>query len=346
MNRGNSRNSFMSGNNEACKPTLKRFRSDPNMHYLLPRTGPMPTSLPTIPCVRQRICLLWAKHPTSPIRLLSLNVLREIASFIDYIPKAVNLRNRKVIAIGPLEREWTGLYEVGLEITGLFCSLPLSEDRLFVGLIECRKLPDRISPKACFHIYQNSIPWKLCYRAIIVWNSGLIYDSRLSDVYFFGGTDVSGSAVSTSIKLSIQTQTWTEIPASMHCSRCDFNPCWYQRLIYLCSGNDIRVETYDPVASTFKIYEPFSLPAVVHLSLSISVVIGDELIFMAKDTVFGYHFKTGKTRKDTQVVPNFSIKSPPLVYCGIIYCVDCGRNQMWELRPFGISESHPLEFFF
>lgn len=330
----------------ATKPTFKRLRPDPNIHYPSIHTGPLPTSNPPSLSTHQRIFLIWAKLTSVLFRSLSFNILREVSSYISSIPKIVNLRNRKVIAIGVLEKEWAGLYEVGLEISGFYCSLPLEEDRLFIGLIEYRKLPHYANPKACFHIYQNNTPWKLGYREITIWNSGLIYDFHSCEVYFFGGTDTRGSGVNRAIKLSIKTQIWTDIPGEMNCFRHDFNPCWYQQLVYLCSGSNSRVETFDPSNSHFLIFEPFALSAVTDRSLSLSAVIDDELVVLTNNTVFGYHFRTGKVRKNTQLVPNIQLKSPPLVYCGTIYCVDCGRNEMWHLRPFLISESHRLEYFF
>ena len=325
-----------------CFPSKKRTRQE--VAYPRPVPGPPPQgSRPLSSSALQRTSLLWLKHTTPLYRPLSLNICREISSYLEHIPPFLHLKNRKIIAINPFQQEWTGLYEVGLEITGLHSYLSISENCIFVGVIEYRKLPANSSPKACFHLYQDGVPWKLCERQIKSWNSGLIYDTRRESVYFFGGTDDYGRGVSTACQFNISTQQWTDL--EMGYIRVNFNPCRYQQLIYLCSANQEHVETFDPATAVFRLFAGFALKSVSLLTLTLTAVVGDELILMYNQRVVGYQLKTGVVRSDDQVVPSISLKGPPVVYNGCFYCVDCSRNQMWMLQPFGISESHALDYF-
>ena len=51
-------------------------------------------------------------------------------------------------------------------------------------------------------------------------------------------------------QIPMQEKQWRDLP-SMQEARCDFNPCEYQSLLYLCGYGSCLLETFDPVTSVF-----------------------------------------------------------------------------------------------
>lgn len=59
-------------------------------------------------------------------------------------------------------------------------------------------------------------------------------------------------------QLAVQGRLWRDLP-NMQEARCDFNPCQYYSLLYLCGYGSYLLETFDPATSTFEAL-PVSLP--------------------------------------------------------------------------------------
>ena len=60
--------------------------------------------------------------------------------------------------------------------------------------------------------------------------------------------------------LELQAQAWTPLPEAMQQGRWNFNPCVYQRDIYLCGGCTTTIELFSLVTRCFQLHPSLRLP--------------------------------------------------------------------------------------
>jgi hypothetical protein len=114
-------------------------------------------------------------------------------------------------------------------------------------------------------------------------------------VYVFGG--FNGSALQTSEKYSLTTKHWSQLP-DMLSPRHSFSPALHQHRLYLCGGDTIDCEVFDPADDSFA---PLGL-RLPEANQARALVMDDELLVLgsgslSRCTLNGEEFRSTKRAK-------------------------------------------------
>jgi len=101
-------------------------------------------------------------------------------------------------------------------------------------------------------------------------------------------TDQRDGNLKESEAFDLQSSAWLRL-ANMAEARCVFNPCEYEKLVYLCGGWTSTIETFDPETCIFQLL-PIQLPENDYASLA--VVENAQLLVMCEVYVTRWHFNS------------------------------------------------------
>jgi hypothetical protein len=257
--------------------------------------------------LRSRILLFWVCSSDLSFKRLSHNILREVSTYLGNASLIIAAVQDRLFSFLPGKQIWE-------EYSSLRPILPafsrssyvfFKEDVLIIGGYDdnlCKTV------SRTFRIQAGTVgrgPDMLAARCF----SGCLQTA--GNVYVFGGMDQD--ALSSCEKLN--QKDWISLDNMKH-SRFNFVPCEHQALVYICGGNSLAVEIFDPSTSLFSASTLLCGPSTTQWSCAL-ISHEEKLVFM------GYSWiqkgeSIGRSRRG-----GFSWSScSPVVVEGVVYFVD------------------------
>ena len=279
-----------------------------------------------------KILLLFCKAQRCPVAALSLNIIREVAAYLDTPQCFVTISESSVFFhfFNPDERLTTTI-ETTIQAAKSYCMIP-KLTLLIVGGPSGSKQVIRLDLVQLQVLSEGSMLEGRSWPGIC----------RYQDHVFVFGGNTSGMLKSAE-KYTLQSKTWTPI-APMQYARVYFTPCKWRDEIYLPSVDTTAkpVEVYQPQNDTYRVLR---LMLQDQYYGSVSYIVNGELLHLT------YSQRLGKWKVDsqdttlqllgTQVKNKQSALSncPPQRFGDFLVWPNCeGRLTKLDLQAFTLSE--------
>ena len=202
--------------------------------------------------------LLWVRHSVQLYKRLSLNITREVCTYVRNSHVLIAVQPHRVVTFSLDTLQPVSLFELRERVVvgsgAAFCMVGEKKVFLCGGGEEELDCKAYIDSNTAFVLKESGVKLlpslKDSLRA-----PGLYFHRARNSVYVFGGRDRYGKSLDSAQTLPLKAASnWQCLP-TMSNARAFFNPCATESLVFLVGGWTTSIETYSLITHNFTLFE-------------------------------------------------------------------------------------------